>query len=75
MSPCMVVTVKLPESEGVRENDFYWLFPLNRRNKWGNRKGLSHAVLININFIFTNDTKFLYNKNIFNIEIQTYYSV
>ena len=29
-----VETIKLLESEGVRENDFYWEFQLIPRNNW-----------------------------------------
>jgi hypothetical protein len=29
-------TIKLLESEGVRENDFYWQFQLTLGNNWNN---------------------------------------
>jgi len=31
-----VETIKLSESEGDRENDFYWQFQLTLRNNWNN---------------------------------------
>jgi hypothetical protein len=30
------VEIKLLESEGVQENDFYWQFQLTLRNNWNN---------------------------------------
>jgi len=36
-------TIKLPKSEGVRENDFYWQFQLTLRNNWNNEENKTNS--------------------------------
>jgi len=43
--PTTVERIKLPESEGVRENEFYWQFQLTLRNNWNNVRELWRGVI------------------------------
>ncbi len=43
-----VETIQLRETEGVRENDFYWWFQLTLRNNRNNESAISEAT----NYVF-----------------------
>jgi hypothetical protein len=42
----VIEEMKLLESEGVRENDFYWLFQLTLRNNWNNGGIYFHIITV-----------------------------